>query len=145
MKDSRSKSKSEVIGIGIVFNQFGEVLIDQRLEEGLLGGLWEFPGGKQEDGELIHQTITRELIEEVGIEVFVGDQLIAFDHLYSHKKIHFVVHICTLISGEPQPLASQRVIWVKANNLKDYAFPAANARIIKALKDYLLRHQTLEN
>lgn len=123
----------QVIGVGVVINAAGEVLIDQRLEEGLLGGMWEFPGGKQEQGETIETCIARELKEELGIAVAVGDELITVDHAYSHKKLRFVVHLCTWISGEPQPLASQQVRWVRPDDLGNYAFPAANARIIEAL------------
>lgn len=123
----------QVIGVGVVLNAAGEVLIDQRLEEGLLGGMWEFPGGKQEEGETINTCIVRELQEELGIAVTVGDELITVDHAYSHKKLRFVVHLCDWVSGEPQPLASQQVRWVLPEDLVNYAFPAANARIIEAL------------
>ena len=123
----------QVIGVGVVINAAGEVLIDQRLEEGLLGGMWEFPGGKQEQGETIETCIARELKEELGIAVTVGAELITVDHAYSHKKLRFVVHLCDWVSGEPQPLASQQVRWVRPEDLGNYAFPAANARIIEAL------------
>ena len=123
----------QVIGVGVVLNAAGEVLIDQRLEEGLLGGMWEFPGGKQEQGETIETCIARELEEELGIAVTVGAELITVDHAYSHKKLRFVVHLCDWVSGEPQPLASQQVRWVRPDDLGNYAFPAANARIIEAL------------
>ena len=123
-----------MIGVGVVYNSAGEVLIDQRLNEGLLGGLWEFPGGKQEPGELIVETIRRELEEELAIEVEVGRQLIVIEHAYSHKNLCFVVHLCTWLSGEPQPLASQQVRWVRPEQLGEYRFPAANAQIIAALQ-----------
>ena len=103
----------QVIGVGVVRNGAGEVLIDQRLNEGLLGGLWEFPGGKQEPGELIVETIRRELEEELAIEVEVGKELIVVEHAYSHNKLRLVVHLCTWVGGEPQPLASQQVRWVR--------------------------------
>ena len=119
--------------VGVVLNADGEVLIDQRLEEGLLGGLWEFPGGKQEPGETIEACITRELQEELAIEVTVGQELISVDHAYSHKRLRFVVHVCRWLSGEPKPLASQQVRWVKPGDLRTYPFPAANSRIIDAL------------
>jgi A/G-specific adenine glycosylase len=73
------------------------------------------------------------LLEELGIIVSVRAQLITLDHAYSHKKFRFVVHLCEWVSGEPQPLASQQVRWVRSDQLKDYPFPAANARIIEAL------------
>ena len=133
MGEERKSLPFQVIGIGVVINEAGDVLIDQRLEEGLLGGMWEFPGGKQEPGEPIEACIARELMEELGIEVSVGDPLITVDHAYSHKKLQFVVHLCRWISGEPQPLASQQVRWVRPEQLKEYPFPAANARIIEAV------------
>ncbi|QNI96034.1 8-oxo-dGTP diphosphatase MutT [Synechococcus sp. RS9902] len=131
--DSPKPLPFQVIGVGVVLNSAGEVLIDQRLEQGLLGGMWEFPGGKQEQGETIETCIARELKEELGIAVTVGAELITVDHAYSHKKLRFVVHLCNWGSGEPQPLASQQVRWVRPDDLGNYAFPAANARIIEAL------------
>ena len=133
VSEERKPVPFQVIGVGVVLNAAGEVLIDQRLEEGLLGGLWEFPGGKQEPGESIQNCITRELREELAIEVAVGKELITVDHAYSHKKLRFVVHLCSWVSGEPQPLASQQVRWVRPEQLYEYPFPAANARIIEAL------------
>ncbi len=127
----------QVIGVGVVRNNDGQVLIDQRLNEGLLGGLWEFPGGKQEPDEPIERTIARELQEELAIEAEVGEELITLEHAYSHKRLRFVVHLCRWISGEPQPLASQQVRWVEPTELGDYPFPAANARIIAALLERL--------
>ena len=139
VKDTPRAVPFQVIGVGVVLNDAGEVLIDQRLNEGLLGGLWEFPGGKQEQGELIVDTITRELREELAIEVAVGEELISLDHAYSHKKLRFVVHLCQWRQGEPQPLASQQVCWVKPEELGNFPFPAANARIIQALLDWQQR------
>jgi len=137
VKDAPRELPFQVIGVGVVLNDAGEVLIDQRLNEGLLGGLWEFPGGKQEPGEAIEDTIARELHEELAIEVSVGEELISLEHAYSHKRLRFVVHLCRWISGEPQPLASQQVCWVKPEQLGEFPFPAANARIIAALLEHL--------
>jgi len=137
VKDAPRALPFQVIGVGVVLNDGGEVLIDQRLNEGLLGGLWEFPGGKQEPGEAITVTIARELMEELAIEVAVGEELIVLEHAYSHKKLRFVVHLCRWLSGEPQALASQQVRWVDPAQLDAYPFPAANARIITALRQRL--------
>jgi A/G-specific adenine glycosylase len=137
VKDAPRELPFQVIGVGVVRNAAGEVLIDQRLNEGLLGGLWEFPGGKQEPGEAIEATIARELREELAIEAAVGEPLIVVDHAYSHKKLRFVVHLCTWLGGEPQPLASQQVRWVRPEQLVEFPFPAANARIIAALLERL--------
>lgn len=134
VKDAPASVPFQVIGVGVVLNDSGEVLIDQRLNEGLLGGLWEFPGGKQEPGEAIEATIVRELREELAIEAEVGEELITLEHAYSHKRLRFVVHLCRWTGGEPQPLASQQVRWVAPGDLDAYPFPAANARIIEALR-----------
>jgi A/G-specific adenine glycosylase len=133
VKDAARPVPFQVIGVGVVLDAAGRVLIDQRLPEGLLGGLWEFPGGKQEPGEAIEATIVRELREELAIEAEVGEELISIEHAYSHKRLRFVVHLCRWYGGEPQPLASQQVRWVAPQALADYPFPAANARIIAAL------------
>jgi A/G-specific adenine glycosylase len=135
--EERKPLPFQVIGIGVVINAAGEVLIDQRLEGGLLGGMWEFPGGKQELGEPIEACVERELMEELGIVVSVGETLITVDHAYSHKKLKFVVHLCRWVSGDAKPLASQQVRWVDPQSLKDYPFPAANTKIIFALLEYI--------
>jgi len=134
VKDTTPPIPFQVIGVGVVRDGEGRVLIDQRLQEGLLGGLWEFPGGKQEPGEAIEATIQRELREELAIEVTVGEELITLEHAYSHKRLRFVVHLCRWQAGEPQPLASQQVRWVAPQELSSYPFPAANARIIAAFQ-----------
>jgi len=131
--DNQKVLQVEMIGIGVVTNSAGEVLIDQRLQEGVLGGMWEFPGGKQEPGETIEACIARELKEELDIAVTVGEQLVRVDHAFSHKKLRLLVHMCDWVSGDPQPLASQKVRWVRPEALKNYPFPAANSRIIEVL------------
>ncbi len=137
VKEQARQVPFHVIGVGVVLDDEDRVLIDQRPAEGLLGGLWEFPGGKQEPDEPITATIARELREELAIEVEVGEQLIHLEHAYSHRRLRFVVHLCRHRSGEPRPLASQQVRWVAVDHLDDYPFPAANARIIAALREHL--------
>jgi A/G-specific adenine glycosylase len=137
VKDAPRTVPFQVIGVGVVLDGAGRVLIDQRLEEGLLGGLWEFPGGKQEEGEAITATIARELAEELAITVEVGEELIQLEHAYSHKRLRFVVHLCRWLAGEPQPLACQQVRWVDPADLDAFPFPAANSRIIAALRQRL--------
>ncbi|WP_269609054.1 8-oxo-dGTP diphosphatase MutT [Prochlorococcus marinus] len=129
------------IGIGLVFNKNGELLIDQRLESSSMGGMWEFPGGKKISSESIENTIERELKEELGIVVKVGQKLLSFEHAYTHKKLYFTVHICEWISGEPKPLASQKLLWVSPDKLFEFPFPAANTKIISEL----YKHLCIEN
>ena len=126
-----------IVGIGIVIDLSGDILIAQRLDTQSMGGMWEFPGGKKEDNELIQATIRREIKEEVGIEVEVKERLLAFDHAYTHKKFHFIVHMCQLLSGKAKPIESQQLRWVSPKELIKYPFPAANSRIISKLNEYL--------
>ena len=125
------------IGIALIFNKNGELLIDQRLESSNMGGMWEFPGGKKELNESIQKTILREVKEELDIDIDVGEKLLSFQHLYSHKKLNFVVHICQWKSGEPKALSSQKFLWVSPERLSDFPFPAANIKIISAIYKHL--------
>ncbi len=136
-KEMTKKKPLQEIGIGLVFNKNGELLIDQRLESSSMGGMWEFPGGKKNSYESVEKTIERELKEELGIVVQVREKLLSFEHAYTHKKLNFTVHICEWISGEPQPLASQKILWVSPDKLFDFPFPAANTKIIAELHKHL--------
>ncbi len=134
----RKVIKKLVIGIGIVINSRGQVLIDQRENNQSMAGLWEFPGGKKEPGESVEFAIQRELYEELEIKVKVKEKIIEFDHSYTNKKFHFVVHICEVLSGIPKPLASVQIQWVLPSELENYPFPAANQKMISALKKFLI-------
>ncbi len=136
-KEMTKINSFQEIGIGIVLNKNGELLIDQRLENSSMGGMWEFPGGKKISEESIEMTIERELKEELGIVVKVGTKLLSFQHSYSHKQLHFTVYICEWKSGEPKALASQKVLWVSPEKLSNFPFPAANTKIISALYKHL--------
>ncbi len=136
-KEMNKINPLQAVGIGLVFNKNGELLIDQRLESTSMGGMWEFPGGKKKFDESIEQTIEREIKEELDIVVKAGAKLLSFDHAYSHKKINFTVHLCEWKSGDPKPLASQKLLWVFPEKLVNYPFPAANTKIISELYKHL--------
>ncbi|MGF1498024.1 MAG: A/G-specific adenine glycosylase [Elainellaceae cyanobacterium] len=137
MTESRAPVPHKTIGVAVIWNGQGQILIDRRRQEGLLGGLWEFPGGKVEPGETVPACIQREIREELGIEVEVGDRLTTVDHAYTHFRVTLVVHHCQHISGEPQPIECDEVCWVQPEELEAYAFPKANERIIQAIQAYL--------
>lgn len=126
-----------MIGVGIALDDQGKVLIGQRQPDGLLGGLWEFPGGKQELGETMADTVVRELQEELGLAVAVGPELLRFDHAYTHRRLTFAVHLCRVVAGDARPGANQQVAWVWPHDLHRYPFPAASARMIQALREHL--------
>lgn len=133
MTDSKPPIPHKLIGVAVIWNERGQILIDRRKPEGLLGGLWEFPGGKVEPGETIEACIQREILEELGIMVAVGDRLITVDHAYSHFRVTLHVHHCRYVSGTPQPIECDEVRWVELADLSSFPFPKANVQIIDAL------------
>ncbi|HDQ45788.1 MAG TPA: A/G-specific adenine glycosylase, partial [bacterium] len=84
---------------GVIWKE-GRFLITLRPPRGLLGGLWEFPGGKREAGETLEACLSREIHEELGIEVSVGRRLISVEHAYTHFRITLHVFECRFVSGE---------------------------------------------
>ena len=133
MTENRTPIPHKVIGVAVIKNDQGELLIDRRRPDGLLGGMWEFPGGKVEPGESIEACIEREIQEELAIAIRVGPHLTTVDHAYSHFRVTLHVHWCDYVSGEPQPLECDEIRWVKPEDLNDYPFPKANEHIINAI------------
>jgi A/G-specific adenine glycosylase len=121
------------IAAGVVWRD-GLVLIAQRFPKGLLGGLWEFPGGKREPGESLEETVVREIREELGIAIQVGRRLATVQHAYTHFRITLHAFHCHYLSGEPRSLDCAAWRWVRPQALDAYAFPAANRTIIAALQ-----------
>lgn len=122
------------IGVAVIWNQSGQILIDRRKAGGAMGGLWEFPGGKIEAGETVPQCIVREIQEELAIEIIVGKHLISINHIYPTFEITLIVHHCQHISGTPQPIESEEIRWVNVPDLDKYEYPAANYQIIKIIQ-----------
>jgi A/G-specific adenine glycosylase len=120
------------IAAGIIWKE-GKILIAQRKPEGLLGGLWEFPGGKRKPGETLAKTCTREILEETGVAVRVGRLAQKIRHGYSHFSITLSVFHCSYEKGPPRTLGCQRVKWVRPENLVKYPFPKANQKILPLL------------
>jgi A/G-specific adenine glycosylase len=135
MTESKAPIPHKIIGVAVIWDQSGkEILIDRRKEEGLLGGLWEFPGGKVEAGETIPDCIHREIQEELGIEIAVEEAFMSLDHTYTHFKVTLNVYHCRYVSGEPKPIECDEIKWVTLDELNDYPFPKANIHIIHALQ-----------
>ena len=137
MRETRSPIPHKQIGVAVIWNDKRQILIDRRRPEGLLGGLWEFPGGKIEPGETVEACVRREIQEELGIEVTVGDRLITVEHAYTHFRVTLYVHHCQYVSGEPRPIECDEIRWVSVDELDEYPFPKANTRIIEAIREQL--------
>ncbi|WP_137818111.1 Nudix family hydrolase [Pseudomonas sp. 2FG] len=125
----------------------GRVLLARRPEDKHQGGLWEFPGGKVEEGESVPAALQRELAEELGIQVSTARPLIQVQHDYADKHVLLDVWEVSAFSGEPHGAEGQPLAWVSAKQLADYEFPAANRPIVAAARlpeHYLITPQDLE-
>jgi len=121
------------VAVGVIYRN-DRILIDKRKPEGLLGGLWEFPGGKKRHGESLEAALRREVREELAITVRVGRPLAVVDHTYSHFRVRIHAFECTYVSGTPRCIACADFKWVRPGDLGRYAFPAANKKIIEILR-----------
>lgn len=149
-----SKAEGSLIHVAVaVIIKNGHVLISKRAQNVHQGGLWEFPGGKVESGEMIFDALGREIMEELGIHINNARSLIKLVHHYSDKSVVLDTLIVTSFEGKNYQLDSaldnqkqlglegQLVKWVRLEELDNYQFPAANQAIINALmlpKTYLI-------
>jgi mutator protein MutT len=123
------------VSAALIFRD-GKLLITQRHAKAHLGGLWEFPGGKREPGETAEECLVREIREELGVAISVGELFEEISHDYPDKSVRLKFFICKLISGEPQPLDCAAAKWVTKAELADFEFPAADAQLLEKLRAY---------
>ena len=136
MSGMSSPKAHKQIGVAVITNADGKILIDRRKNEGEMGGLWEFPGGKIEPGETVEECIEREIKEELDIKIAVGDRLTTIVHDYKKFKVTLYVHLCQHLSGKPQPIECDEIHWVETSIMNQYKFPQANIEIINLLQQW---------
>ena len=104
----------------------------------MLGGLWEFPGGKQEKGEALSRTVSREFLEETGLRIRPVRPLMVVRAEYTHKSVDMSVFLCRLEKNEKpsrvRAIDCQAVRWEKVSSLRRYAFPKADHVMIDWLE-----------
>lgn len=120
------------VAVGVIKNADGQILISQRPEHLHQGGLWEFPGGKVEARESVLQALTRELSEELHIQVEQAEPLLKVRHHYPDLSVLLDVWLVKKFSGLAEGREGQAIRWVLSHELTDYDFPAANFPIIHA-------------
>ena len=121
------------VAVAVIVNDAGEACISLRHAQAHQGGLWEFPGGKVEPGETVEQALSREIKEEIGLDILCSRLLIRIKHDYGDKSVCLHVKKVTRFHGTAVGLEGQQVKWVPIENLADYDFPGANQAIIKSL------------
>ncbi|MGA4632815.1 Nudix family hydrolase [Pseudomonas solani] len=135
------------VAAAVIRGADGRVLIARRPDDKHQGGLWEFPGGKVEEGEAVQVALSRELEEELGIRVSSARPLIQVHHDYPDKQVLLDVWEVSAFTGEPHGAEGQPLAWVTEQELADYEFPAANQPILAAARlpdRYLITPDELE-
>ena len=133
-KNSNLNTKNCIeVSAALIFHD-GNILITRRHANSHLGGLWEFPGGKREPDETFEQCLVREIREELGLEISVGELFEEIVHAYPEKSVRLKFFTCKILSGEPQPLDCAGVKWVTKAELATFDFPAADARLLEKLR-----------
>lgn len=122
------------VAVGVVRREDGKILIARRPDHLHMGGRWEFPGGKVEEGETVQQALARELREEVAIEVKDLQPLTEIRHDYPEKTVLLDTWWVTKFDGEADGQEGQQTAWVDAADLTNYQFPDANQEIIQAIQ-----------
>jgi len=110
-----------------------KILITQRFDNVHLPGLWEFPGGKVEPDESLTAALEREIREELGVTILVGDEFFSVVHDYTPKSVRLHFFNCSIIDGEPHPLEVADMRWVRPEELGQFEFPPADADLIAIL------------
>lgn len=120
------------VAVAIVFRD-SKVLITRRRANAVLGGCWEFPGGKQEPGESLEDCVRRELLEELALRVQPVVSLTPITHRYPDRQVCLHPFLCTYEPGQPQLLACDELRWVPPAQLRNFEFPPANQQLIEDL------------
>jgi A/G-specific adenine glycosylase len=117
-----------------VLHRDGTVLLARRPSEGLLGGMWEFPGGKVEAGESLEDCLVREIREELGVHIRVGEAFGVYRHAYTHFRITLHAFRCELVKGRPRPLQAADLAWVAPADLGNYPMGKVDRLIARRLQ-----------
>lgn len=126
-------SKTVHVAVGVI-KQENKFFLTKRLSNSHQGGKWEFPGGKVEENETVHQALSRELKEEVAIDVLTCTVLMKIEHDYGDKKVLLDVFVVDNFDGEAKALEGQQSGWFTLTEFTTLNFPAANQAIIDKLQ-----------
>jgi mutator protein MutT len=122
-----------IVVTAAIVKDHGRYFVTRRLKGTHLEGLWEFPGGKIEAGESLADGLRRELQEELGTEVEVGEEVFTVTHHYPERSVELHFLACTFLNA-PVPLLGQEMRWVPREELRSLEFPAADEELIRVLE-----------
>jgi len=128
------KNTNKKLIAAAIIQKDDKVLIAQRAKKDAFCGLWEFPGGKLEDGETLEECLKRELYEELGIHAEVGDYFCT--STFYHKDTLFDMRVFKVLSyqGEIQLIEHSAIAWIRPSELSQYEFPEPDLPIVKLLQ-----------
>lgn len=126
--------KKQIVVVGAVIVRDGLILCAQRGSAGALGGLWEFPGGKIEAGESPRDALEREITEELGCQVDVGDEVTTTTHEYDFGIVTLTTFYCALLDGEPQLTEHQAVAWLPPSELLSLDWAPADIPAVELIR-----------
>ena len=124
------------VAAGILRDADGRILITERLCDGPFNGLWEFPGGKIAAGETAFEALQRELVEELGVQVTVGELFMNLHHEYPDRSVQLEFFEVSAWIGEPSGLEGQQIRWVAPADLDPTALLPADAPVVEKLQTY---------
>lgn len=127
-----------------IIHRAGQVLLARRPSQGLLGGMWEFPGGKLEPGETLAQGLAREIQEELGVVVAVGADFGIYHHGYTHFKVSLHAFFCQLLAGEPRALHASEIRWAQPTALETFPMGKIDRQIARRLAGHSLPQENQE-
>jgi A/G-specific adenine glycosylase len=135
VKRPRKQTPHYDVAAAVTIGDHGRVLVAQRNADDMLGGLWEFPGGKCEDGETLPECLAREMREELGVEVEVGERLTVIKHAYTHFRITLHAFRCRVVSGKPRCLDCAAFRWAPPTELDALPMSVADRKIAHILQE----------
>ncbi|MBP1995826.1 (deoxy)nucleoside triphosphate pyrophosphohydrolase [Paenibacillus eucommiae] len=122
------------VAAAIIENEQGQILIARRKKGKSQEGMWEFPGGKIEQGESVHACLRRELLEEMEIEILPHAFFGMNDHYYGSNHIRLIAHKATYISGVIHLVDHDDFRWVCREELKEFSFAPADIMFVEMLE-----------
>lgn len=138
MQKTNSPKFTGKIAVAII-EKDGKYFIAQRSKKDFNENRWEFPGGKQEEGETIQECLKRELHEELGIDATIGEYVCNNFFEYYGRKFEVLAFKITSFSGTIHRKEHKAMKWVSVNELDQYAFPSTNLVFIEAIKKQKLK------
>ncbi|MCF8067450.1 MAG: A/G-specific adenine glycosylase [Desulfobacterales bacterium] len=129
-KRIKSQIVPEIHTAVAVIHKKGRILITKRKQDGLLGGLWEFPGGKIEKSETPDTACIREIREEINLDIEIISHMAHVKHAYTHFKLKMDVYKCRYLSGRVRLNGPVDFCWIKPNETDLYPFPKANHKFM---------------